>query len=594
MNANSTAGASGGRRDVIQDQQQSTPTQAGYGVGESSSQPTPSVLAPQLARYGQRKPKVEGLVDYGLSDNFDADPSKEVPDKLVDGGVIHDRPVLPGDANEEIDEEEKARRAEAQKTKEEDEEMLKAGIEANKKNYDDGPTAEDAEKARNGMSKEEFAKKMNIDVKTLEENEKTLDALEKARARMSEEELAVFGIKLDLEYLQTDPKDQDDDEIPESGEQERVPYTADFFANLGDYPEIIMEIAKYLRPKDLVLLFSMSLTFNETIKGFFSHTMLTSAAYHAPESARIFPFKFYADLCVLDPAGRPHPMRPWEVRMVPSPRWLKMVVHREKTIRDILAMMAREGHRMPSGMGLSLKKMWLLMDVSTSAQRVQLLHSPFFTGKDLYNMQMFFVKLDMRFNDPIDGPGDDALRKLMLGQRSLTTLCKLLKREICRDPVDIIKMAVRYAYRVVPQLRGLPMFGIPPQDIGTGHLEGWGKGRVHLLRPDELVIRESVRRGLGLKDHIMGMFLWGYVDPMTGLDIEVTEEEMYMSEDEDQDSSSDQEVEEDERMDKVVMRRLLQKVMNRLSEQEGGKQEGGEEKQERSEETGNGDVIMDD
>jgi hypothetical protein len=57
---------------------------------------------------------------------------------------------------------------------------------------------------------------------------------------------------------------------------------------------------------------------------------------------------------------------------------------------------------------------------------------------------------------------------------------------------------------------------------------------VHLLRPDELVIREAVRRQLDLKNHIMIMMLWGYLDPITGKDTPATEEEKYMSEDEEQ------------------------------------------------------------
>ena len=44
------------------------------------------------------------------------------------------------------------------------------------------------------------------------------------------------------------------------------------------------------------------------------------------------------------------------------------------------------------------------------------------------------------------------------------------------------------------------------------------------MRPDELVMRESVHRQLGMKDHIMEMMIWGYVDPITGKDIVVTDE----------------------------------------------------------------------
>jgi hypothetical protein len=145
----------------------------------------------------------------------------------------------------------------------------------------------------------------------------------------------------------------------------------------------------------------------------------------------------------------------------------------------------------------------------------------------------------MRFNDPFDGPGNDKLRKLMLGQRGLTPLCNLLKRKIGLTPMEVNKIGIRYAYWVEPKFRGLPLFDIPPEEIGIGHLEGWGKGTVHLLRPDELVIREAVRRRLQLRHHILGMMIWGYVDPLTGENIKVTDEEMYMSEDESEEEEYD-------------------------------------------------------
>lgn len=142
------------------------------------------------------------------------------------------------------------------------------------------------------------------------------------------------------------------------------------------------------------------------------------------------------------------------------------------------------------------------------------------------------LKLDMRFNDPIDGPGSDALRKLFLGQKGLTPLKKLLAREQYLDYLEVKRLQIRYYCEVRAQHRHLPLFGVQPAEIGVGHLEGWGRGRAHLLRPDELVVREAVRRALGLKEHLMGMMLWGYVDLVTGKDIKLSEEEMYMSDEE--------------------------------------------------------------
>jgi hypothetical protein len=308
----------------------------------------------------------------------------------------------------------------------------------------------------------------------------------------------------------------------------------DVFGELSRSPELIMEMAKHLHIKDLVSLYAISKDVHETIDGHLSHIMKACAAYNAPESSRIFVFTLYRSLCIPDPAGRPDPLNPAFSRMVPSLRWLQMVMHREKCVRNILACMAREGHRMPKTMPLTLKKMWLTMDISTSARRVQLMHNErYWTDFDLYNAQMFFIKLDLRFNDPIEGPADDGLRKLMLGQRGLTPLCRLLKRTKYTDVMEIFEAAIRYSYWPRPEYRNLPIFGVPPNEIGRGHLEGWGLGRVHLYRLDELVMRESCRRNMQLSKHLLEMIIWGYVDKATGKNIKVTEEEMYMSDDPD-------------------------------------------------------------
>jgi hypothetical protein len=308
-----------------------------------------------------------------------------------------------------------------------------------------------------------------------------------------------------------------------------------FFSDLSNYPELFMELARHLGINDLVSLYAISKDFNETLNGHLSHILKACAAYRAPESSRIFVFTLYGSLCIRDPVGRPDPKNPELARLVPSLRWLRMVLHREKCVRDILACMAREGHRMPKTMSLSIKKMWLTMDIPTSSRRVQLMHNEkYWTDNDLYNLQMLFIKLDMRFNDPIEGPADDGLRKLMLGQRGLTPLCRLLKRTRFTDSLEVLEACVRYSYWPRHDHRHLPILGVPANQIGRGHLEGWGVGQVHLYRPDELVMRESCRRNMDLKSHLYTMICWGYVESDTGKNIVVTKEEMYMSDDDDE------------------------------------------------------------
>jgi hypothetical protein len=93
------------------------------------------------------------------------------------------------------------------------------------------------------------------------------------------------------------------------------------------------------------------------------------------------------------------------VRLVPGLLWLQMIVNREIRVRDIIATLARMGHRLPEGTHLTLKKMWLTMDAATTQARMILMNNPdFFTNQDLYISQNFMVKLVLALNDPDFGP----------------------------------------------------------------------------------------------------------------------------------------------------------------------------------------------
>lgn len=281
------------------------------------------------------------------------------------------------------------------------------------------------------------------------------------------------------------------------GSDEHGPF--DVFSKLSNYPEVLMELATHLRIRQFITLYSISKDFHEIVNGHLTHVLTRCAQGRAREAASLYPFKFYRPLCIPDPVGRINPYSN-EIRMVcftspgfeecsantqyqvPSLKWLQMVYHRERAVRDILALLAREGHRCPKGMALSLKKMWLMMDIATSLKRSQIIHNTkFWTDFDLYNIQLFTVKLMMRFNDPIDGPGDDGLWCLLLGQRGLSPLWRTLRREALKNGLELAIMAARYFYLPTVEPR-LSVFGIHPDDVGRGHLEGWGKGIIHLFR----------------------------------------------------------------------------------------------------------------
>ncbi|KAF7933338.1 hypothetical protein BELL_0129g00020 [Botrytis elliptica] len=360
----------------------------------------------------------------------------------------------------------------------------------------------------------------------------------------------------------------------------RNPGPFSIFQSLLLTPEIILEFMLHLSPKNLLTLYSICRPFHTILSHWMAHAIKSIVKHQAPYSYTIYPFYLYRELSIPDPLGTLHSSG--QIRRVPSLKYHQMVLHRCRVVRDILASLARHRLRCPPGTNHSLKKVWFLMDLSTTLDRVRLIHNrTFFTDHDLYNIQHFIVKLDMRLNCPTDGPGSDFLRKLMLGQRGLTPLFRLLTRTGFTDLYELYQYSVRYSYTPLtpaPDLH-LGLFDVPANEIGIAHLEGWGKGSKHLMRIDELVMREATRRELGFKEHIMMMLLWGYVDPLTGENLQPSREEMYMSDGEGQEAESEGDPWEGTGMN---MQRLEQVVLGRAEESDADADE--DEEQEGEEE----------
>jgi hypothetical protein len=181
---------------------------------------------------------------------------------------------------------------------------------------------------------------------------------------------------------------------------------------------------------------------------------------------------------------------------------------------EIVTIMGEDGVPLPTVCELVLKKIWLLMDVADNKRRTMLvMKRDIFSNWDLYYATLFFIKLDMRFTDPITGSGKDGMRRLLMAQPSLTMLWRTLKRTALLSRLDVLKLFIRWKYH----RRLDTVLGVPPNEIGIMRYEAWGRtgSRVPLLRPDQLIIREAMRRGLKLERKYADMFLWGYVNPIT-------------------------------------------------------------------------------
>ncbi|KAL8698243.1 MAG: hypothetical protein Q9224_001938 [Gallowayella concinna] len=302
------------------------------------------------------------------------------------------------------------------------------------------------------------------------------------------------------------------------------PYNPGVFNRLLNHPELIFETVHHLSVDDLLSLYSISRPFHTLANTRFTTLILSHSRSRAPESSHIFPFRCYRSLCLRDPAMRPNSAKPdFQIRHVPGFQWLKMVLFRDSVVDGIVACLEKEGLMLPHETTLTIKKIWLFMDLPTNDLRDALVRNEeYWTEKDLYLANLFIMKLDMLFTCPMTGDGDLGLRKMLMGQRSLSTLLYVLQRKEMRNSYEMMKMIVAWNYeRTAPQRTlNQPIFGVPASKVGMLQFEGWGLNPRRLFHQiDEVLNVECVRRGLDMPAHYLDMVLYGFVDKKMGLDI---------------------------------------------------------------------------
>ncbi|KAM0254344.1 hypothetical protein ACHAQJ_006876 [Trichoderma viride] len=404
---------------------------------------------------------------------------------------------------------------------------------------------------------DEYFDQYGAEMEDAEDAEMDVDHIELLRgiSRITIEEVEVNGIrKKKFKFDDVDIEDYfgnaDPYEMPKETKPRSVYTGRDLISVICQHVELAVELGKHLNGKDVLNLCLANRPFYNAVSGYLLSSIRTWIEYRAPEAGRIFHYQLYARHLVEDPQKRTwmalkqgmttSPNKDSKIRKVPGLKYLQLVLGRDKCCKEILAIMARCGHRTPSTMHHSLLRLWLLMDIATSHQRQAMLRmAHLFKDVDLYNMQMFFVKLGMLFNDPVYGPCKYDLVQLMLGQKGLFKLWQLLARKKFYKLSEILELKLRYDFSFFSEgsywLENMlgQIQGIPFQEIGQQHKEGWGAGRTHLLRPDEVIPIEAVRRGLHLDDHLSQMVIWGYFDWKTGENIVPSMEEMYIENEDD-------------------------------------------------------------
>lgn len=335
----------------------------------------------------------------------------------------------------------------------------------------------------------------------------------------------------------------------------------DIITAVFQVPELAKRVIEYLPGEDITNLYCTSLQAHVQINTHMESSFSAWIRKWAPDARHVFDWRTSdkKNMAIPDPAGgilpsllpRTHPavlVVAQPTRGVPSLKYFCMIARRDETVADILAHLARQGHRCPAGTKTSVLKMWSLMDKPTNAERTDFMgNKEFITDQDLVNMMIFHCKLNLRLNDPIYGPGTIDLTELFMGQKSLICLWEMLFGHNYRDTVSMLKLCIRYnsnkdwrlgqddtgtqGLRDFMQPTGSGLMGIHPSEIGRTSLEHWGaKGAMYprLQRPSECILRESIRRGLSFDKHMLPFFQWGTIDVASGRNLCPTEAEIYM------------------------------------------------------------------
>ncbi|KAK4189661.1 hypothetical protein QBC35DRAFT_379879, partial [Podospora australis] len=332
----------------------------------------------------------------------------------------------------------------------------------------------------------------------------------------------------------------------------------DLIASISSCPELVIEFCKFLRPADIINLYSVHRSFHFTLNQNMRPSIYAWVRRMAPNAGRLFSSPVYHHWFIPDPVGRPvtkvdkemsalkpgqaNNQRPTvlntvegEIRRIPGLYWLRAVVNREIRVRDIIATLARHGHRLPPQAQSTVLKIWLIMDAATTELRTSIMNDrAFFTDVDMYIAQMFFIKLVLLFNDPVFGPQSMTLMKLFMGQKGLAPLWAFLRRKKYTTHEEVMELKIRYDVGPSPQQIYLadPVWGVPIHAMGLRQYEGWEFGGPELLmRPEELVVLEATRRELPLNRAILKMLIYGHIDLKTGNNQVPSLDEMYMSDD---------------------------------------------------------------
>lgn len=359
----------------------------------------------------------------------------------------------------------------------------------------------------------------------------------------------------------------------QSGSTRKPKQFRNILNKIMSHPELMLTFVSNLTPTSLVNLYAISKPFHYLFNKHYTTFVLANVrTYCGHETERIFPYSAYRSLCKLDPirrdmnanvtvksASMSSPSCSTEsldanmiresvnvnqfhmvinsnptdhsgtslgqethsqmsaVRQIPGIKWMTMVTHHVSTIRQIIALLSVYNHLLPfDATTLMLQKLWFLIDLQSNGARIGYVQNrTAWTDTDLKVAWYFFTRLDMHFTDPLDGNGSLSLRKLLLRQGSLTPLLETLKRNKYLSHLELLLSVVRTCRGVTQARHGHTVFGLQPHVVGRGEHEWHDRGANRLVRSDQLIMMEMLRRRLNPAKLVMPYMLAGRSRLMT-------------------------------------------------------------------------------
>ncbi|KAE8553263.1 hypothetical protein EYB25_004645 [Talaromyces marneffei] len=272
------------------------------------------------------------------------------------------------------------------------------------------------------------------------------------------------------------------------------------FQALQQHVHIFFHFVTCLDVDTLVSLYAISKDLHNMVNTTNTAVILAQAMHYAPKAASIFPFRCYRKLCNDDPRVNLDVTR-GQSRLIPSFRWLRMVHWRDQIAHKIVSLLNEEGLYLPVQGETAIKKIWFLMDIPDNQRRLATIQNPeLWSTADLFYSCMFFMRIDMRCTDPLATRAHGNIRRMLMAQPSMTMLCRVLERKFLLNKHEAMQTYVRWKFtaRDGQQPR---VFDVPQEELGLLQYEGYGKegSRAKLQRPDELVVKECVRRGMNME-----------------------------------------------------------------------------------------------